>query len=117
LGMLGSLWDEAERAITEATAIVFVGYRFPQSDMFAKRRLLLPLASKQQGATHLRIHIVLGEPGKDTARLAHMTGEMCRRAGRDNSALSDVRALMKYTVTVHPLFTEDFFAVYAEDLL
>lgn len=66
VGLAGRLfkrhWERAEEPLKTANTIVFVGYRFPESDNEAKRRLLGAIA--QNRSHELSVHIVLG-PKRD----------------------------------------------------
>lgn len=89
------VWQYALERLADADSIVFVGYRFPQSDNLAKSEILAVLRQNSRA----RIHSVLGPASKDSARL---TG-MLRLVGR--------------TLEVHEMYTEDFFAAFQRELL
>ena len=91
-GPLKDIWDKAIRRIRDAHAIVFVGYRFPESDNYAKRRLLDAIWENRSA----KVHIVLGpESDRDVSRL---TG-MLEWAGVKQP-------------TVHHMYCQDFFGVF-----
>lgn len=54
---LSALWGYAQDALAGADRIVFLGYRFPESDAQAKSRLLAAIGSNEKP---LDVHIVLG---------------------------------------------------------
>lgn len=64
---LKSLWDAAKSAIENASAIVIVGYRFPETDNFAKKFLVEAI----RGASGKAVFIVLGD-SPDVVRLEHL---------------------------------------------
>lgn len=56
--ILSSLWVEAEKELSKADVVVFVGYRFPLTDAEARIRLMEALTKNT--LTNLRFYIVLG---------------------------------------------------------
>lgn len=58
-GLLAPLWDLACKRIRAADVIVFVGYRFPETDNEAKQRLLDAIRSRDSDRP-LTAHLVLG---------------------------------------------------------
>lgn len=116
-GWFAELWDIAARAIEDADAVVFIGYRFPPSDSHARQRLLTALSRNSR--PYLAVHTVLGLGSPDTPRLTQLLrfalserepqpfGE---RPSRDNT-------LRRYTLANHPLFGEDFLSVFPENWL
>jgi hypothetical protein len=91
-GLLKCIWDPAMAAIEAADAIIFVGYRFPETDNMAKRRLIDALKKNPNAM----VHIVLGANNPDMPRLRGMI-EWTRSKDR---------------VRVHEMGTEDFLAVF-----
>lgn len=65
---LKPLWNAAAEAIKEAYAIVFVGYRFPETDNYAKHFLIEAIRSRRQKGP---VFIVLGD-SPDIPRLRRM---------------------------------------------
>src|SRR6185436_12056901 len=57
-GKFGALWREAESAVESAESIVFLGYRFPESDAEARRRILSCIVNNRTQELH--VHTVLG---------------------------------------------------------
>jgi hypothetical protein len=96
-GLLKELWDRAMKAIEEATSVVFVGYRFPETDNMAKRCLLDALKKNPK----VLAHVVLGTNNPDRPRLVGM--------------IDWTRNRYENPVRVHELWAEDFFAVFERD--
>ncbi len=84
-GRLGELWTMAEAVLKNATAVVFVGYRFPPSDASSRRRLFMGLIQNEQ--PYLALHTVLGPDKSDpaTARIRSLLLHSARQAGRNLS--------------------------------
>ena len=101
---LASLWEIACSALREADRIVFIGYRFPETDALARERLLGAIAQNkgEPGPAILKVEMVLGPDRnhKDVVRLAEMLRVVADR-GRPAQSLVDV----------HPLFAEDYFSI------
>ena len=116
---LSQLWDHAEWALNAADAIVFLGYRFPETDAHARERLLGAIKANQGSSARmlLPIHIVLGSsPGSDrhAARLSAMLEFACLAAGRTN--VTGLRAnaynsIPLFRISSHPMFAQDFLSV------
>ncbi|HEU4635746.1 MAG TPA: hypothetical protein VFS41_06165 [Edaphobacter sp.] len=100
-GHLKGIWDEALTRLASAKAVVFVGYRFPETDNMAKRALLGALKAQ----TDSSLHIVLGPNSPDAARLRRML-EWTRPARKDISVITD-----------HQMFAQDFMAVFDRQVL
>ncbi len=90
------LWEAAEEAICNADVLVFVGYRFPETDNYVKSRLLGALRDNK--TSDLRAHIVLG-PDKSDLALQRLYGllEWARPHLRVSS-----------WIRVQPLWSQDF---------
>jgi hypothetical protein len=108
---LRGLWVAAEKAIREADAVVFVGYRFPPSDSMAQERLLAALGGSD--STYLAIHTVLG-PGvdqPDSARLRDLllraTRVKRRKVTPPNQDLNNW-ADKGFNLVLHPQWAQDF---------
>lgn len=97
-GLLKDTWDKAMAAVREAGAVVFVGYRFPETDNMAKRRLIDALKANHEGVPH----IVLGANNQDMPRLKGMIEWTGNRQKPRN--VNPVR--------VHELWAQDFLAVF-----
>jgi hypothetical protein len=93
-GLLKDTWDGAMAAISDADAVVFCGYRFPETDNMAKRCLFDALRAKPTS----KVHIVLGTGNPDRPRLEGLIA--WTRMGHGNPA------------RVHELWAQDFFAVF-----
>ena len=115
-GVLEPLWNEAGRALDDADAVVFVGYRIPPTDAQTRKWLIDKLRSarknwaerkrKESPLTAHRvafpIHTVLGD---DTNH-------------RDSRRLQGIlKAIGGIDVQQHPMFAEDFLAVFERGAL
>lgn len=101
-GLLKPLWDRAIEAIHRAGAVVFVGYRFPETDNLAKRAILDALRGNKNAA----VHIVLGANNPDIHRLEGMIAWTRYRPG-----------LKAKHIRVHQMYAQDFFAVFESQYL
>jgi hypothetical protein len=88
------LWLKAEERLRQAHAVVFMGYRFPETDAEARTRLLTSLSEAQSPVRH----VVLGPDVKspEVRRLESLL------------AWTDKEAAYR----VHPLYTQDFMSVF-----
>lgn len=86
------LWKLAERRLQQATAVFFVGYRFPPTDSTARRRILRAIPSSGCG-----LNIVLGpaDPHGDVARLCGLLKFQAPN----------------HSATVHRMWAQDFLGV------
>jgi hypothetical protein len=115
VGVLNRLWFLAKEELQAATTVIFIGYRFPQSDSWSRRELIEALG--ENGNPYLELHTVLGsntsEP--DTVRLKALLSEALVRRDRIPAA-SGIDPLNgppnHYVLRVHPMWTEDFLDVY-----
>jgi hypothetical protein len=108
------VWDTARKAIQQASAVVFVGYRFPPSDAESRTFILDALAANK--CENLDLHVVLGSPSFDTDRLRHLLEFACKKADREHvSRQTGSRGV--YSVQVHPLWGQDFLSVWSRALL
>ena len=105
------LWTEAKKRLKVADAIVFVGYRFPETDAHAREELLGAIRENHAddgGSHHLSLHIVLGHPGRDSIRLEALlrfaAGAHRQEGGPSNPGLT-------FDLNTYPLFAQDFFTV------
>lgn len=98
-GILKDVWDRAMGAIRNADSIVFVGYRFPETDNVAKQELADALRNNPKA----RVHVVLGAGSADLPCLVGMIGWT-----RDDNA---------NPVHVHQMKCQDFFAVFERNKL
>jgi hypothetical protein len=113
-GSFQELWELAEDRIAEADVVVFVGYRFPETDNEAKRRILNTLRDRRN-ENPLTVRIVLGPQPKDAPRLQGMLewalSARHRLGGEDTSGRQEAR------IIVEPMGTEDFLAVFERERL
>jgi hypothetical protein len=114
---LGELWTWAEAVLKNATAVVFIGYRFPPSDASSRRRLFMALVQNDQ--PYLALHTVLGPNTSDpaTARIRSLLQHAARQAGREEATRREGSDYQRspprhYTLDVHPLWGEDFMDVF-----
>lgn len=99
-GVFAELWDLAEAALQQADVIVFIGYRFPPSDSYARDRLLGAIGRNTSG--NLRVHAVLGPPSEATSRLETLVkAELSRRPAPLNKTTPQ-------HYRDHKLYGEDF---------
>jgi hypothetical protein len=119
------LWSVAQKRIRSADVLVFVGYRFPETDAFAKRRLL---TSVRDGDSHEGVvRTVLGpERDRDVIRLeGMMRWALRKRAGPRGVILGDKEArelfnerqLRRPTIIPEPMWAEDYLAVFDRNML
>jgi hypothetical protein len=104
-----SIWKLACEALETADAIVFVGFRFPETDAYARERLLGAIR-KNKSERALTIRIVLGKPGPDSERMAALLEATCATRGR----ASGTNTLRWQTPLVLPLYGQDFFTAISE---
>jgi hypothetical protein len=111
------LWRQAEFAIKHAEAIIFLGYRFPETDGDARRRILTAIRSNDR--QHLRVHVVLGPDinSPDAIRMRRLL-EICTRgrarlAGPRGHEIFPSHSSIE--INPEPLLAQDFLALYAED--
>lgn len=92
---IGSLWRAALEATKNAGRIVFLGYRFPVTDAFARVQFLNAIKFAAKGQRLKRVEIVLGpdERHPDVARMQRLLSFALGHA---------------LVPTVHPLYVEDF---------
>jgi hypothetical protein len=113
-GVFRKYWEEALDSLKSASAIVFIGYRFPPTDAEARERLLDAIRNNPN--QYLPIHTVLGPK---TA-----SDDSCRLHGLLEHALSSKRRVVPpdliadnlaprlcYTIHQQPLWAEDFLSV------
>jgi hypothetical protein len=118
------LWRLARKALTEADAVVFVGYRFPPTDADAREQLLKAIGDNgspdnEKRPKQLSLHVVLGKSPDDADRLASLLHFVCRKdrdeARANTSRHHETGREYRFTVDVHPLYAQDFFTVARRD--
>jgi hypothetical protein len=110
-GALRKLWQAAKDALRVADAIVFVGFRFPETDAFAREELLGSIAENVPTAAlnTIRVHTVLGlDRPSDSSRLVSLL-DFAARKRRD--ACQNLGGDRGFVITRHPLYAQDFFSV------
>jgi hypothetical protein len=97
---LDGLWESAIEAIRNAARIVFVGYRFPQTDAYARVEFLHAILFAAKAANLKSVEIVLGPDlgDKDVARMKQLLGYA-------------LREYEKIVPKVLPLYAEDFLSL------
>ncbi len=106
------VWTLAENAIREAQVVVFLGYRFPQGDADARRRIPAAIAANRQ--SRLLLMPVLGpnlasDDVRRTIELLRSVVQVSRAEGWFESTASKT-----YKIWPRPLWAEDFLALYGE---
>ena len=97
--LFDGLWGEAEYELANADAIIFVGYRFPETDAEARSRILGAIKKNRKRP---RLHTVLGKDtsNPDTRRLV----ALLKMTGHDN-------------VEPWPMFAQDFLDQFEREML
>jgi hypothetical protein len=109
---LSALWDAAKTEVETATAIVFIGYRFPPSDSEARSRVLQGLVENKAGV--LCVHVVLGPNTSNEAstRMRWLLVDAARRGDRREAPPAvQVGGVYQYrtlTFVQPPAWAEDF---------
>lgn len=114
------LWDRAEAAIKNADVIIFVGYRFPESDAVAKQRILGAIRADNHRIT---VRLVLG-PQRDqhVQRVEGMLKwalggrTVCDTKGAE--AYKNTARHSTFACIIHePMWAEDFLTVFEPNRL
>jgi hypothetical protein len=109
---LAPLWTAATNAISDAHSIVFMGYRFPPTDIEALSRLTDAIPGMER-SDFLSLHTVLGPARNDaTERLAEVLEYKTRAKGRTGDVGN-----WGHKVAVHRLYTQDFMTVFTRSEL
>lgn len=114
---LEGLWQGAENELRQANAIVFVGYRFPETDSISRQCLLAAIGGNRQPI--ICLHTVLGSNTSEPAprRLRGMLGHSLRLQSHLPLARPFKGSISApqtyYTLDLHPLFAQDFLDLYA----
>jgi hypothetical protein len=109
---LQGLWDGAMAQLRQADSIVFVGYRFPETDAISRQQLLGAIGANRQRV--LCLHTVLGASTAKPApqRLKGMLGHALRLQNRvvlQRPFGGDISGVQPcYTLDLHPLYAQDF---------
>jgi hypothetical protein len=106
------LWTRARSALAKAEAVVFVGYRFPQTDADARRSLLIDGIGANNSVPHLALHTVLGPNtnSADSLRLATLLKYALRYTGRQAQpfAAHPNPGHKTYTLRMQPAYSQDY---------
>jgi hypothetical protein len=115
------LWTRAGQELSTADAIVFIGYRFPETDAHARGELLQKIGANTVDAGTgerklLPIHVVLGnstDSERHSARLSSLLEFVCRAAGRVTTSAGGAPTVScpYFSISRHPLFAQDFLSV------
>src|SRR5260370_32211032 len=105
------IWNLACDALKAAHAIVFVGFRFPETDAYALERLLGAIEENHPPpiTPALRLHVVLGEAGRHAKRLC----ALLERVGETRDGW--LRYSTSSAVTNHPVVGHGFFATFSRN--
>ena len=117
---LENIWRAAMTKLRSAEVVVFMGYRFPPSDSFARTSILAAL--QQNESVHLRIHTVLGPDVRheNTVRLVSMLTHILQGKGRieqEPQLPRDGTQLRTYAIVPQPLYVEDFLSIFHPRML
>jgi hypothetical protein len=106
-------WRLALAALKTAEAVVFLGYRFPETDADARAKILGALAGSTE--SHISVHVSLGPDinARDPMRVRMLLTSVFGRRREDDRRDSG-RHENSYSLTVHPLFAEDFLCLYTQ---
>jgi hypothetical protein len=93
-----ALWNGACGALIQAARVAFVGYRFPDTDAYARKRLLQAIGKSCEADNLRSVHTVLGpnvdkDPSSRLIRLLTAASGHC-------------------PVTAFPFYCEEFFTLY-----
>lgn len=112
------IWTKALDALKRAEVVVFVGYRFPPSDAESRGKLLAALRDNVSGKG-VRVHTVLGpNTGEgDTIRLRELLRSSLSEKLVEQTDTREVPKNGHFQVIVHPLYAEDFFTVFHDNML
>ena len=97
-GEIRLLWKVARDAVQSASRIVFIGYRFPQTDAQSRVEILKAIQEASANGNLLKVWIVLGPDEKhpDVARMLKLLRFVCPE---------------RVEVSVLPLYGEDFLSM------
>jgi hypothetical protein len=106
-----SIWGLAKDALKQADAVVFIGFRFPETDADARAELLGAIRENNAGIPghHLSLHVVLGLPSPQSERLEALLRFACSERHESTQPFPGEKG--RYLLTAHPLFGQDFLAV------
>lgn len=112
---LDALWVEAELSAREASDIVFIGYRFPQSDAYSRKAVLDWIRANDD--LNCRVHVVLG-PDVSHPDIQRMSSLLTMAAGVPRALVrgKDLIPTKGRQVILHSLWGEDFLSHAANHL-
>lgn len=106
-GPLHALWKEAAKAVIDADAIAFIGYRFPPTDALSREKLMGWIRTNVQNrarrglGARLRVHTVLGD-NVNSSHSRRLVGLLEAVGGQDGAGQPRIE------VRSWPMFAEDF---------
>jgi hypothetical protein len=110
---INKMWHAAREAVMRAAtkAVVFIGYRFPPTDAFARDWLLMSLT--QAKGPDLAVHAVLGPTVKsdETRRLEHLLRYALHRGGRSIDRVLSAKGEERAQLRVHPMYGQDYLSL------
>lgn len=105
-------WDNARFALTEADAVVFLGYRFPQTDSQGRDAIISSIRGNRR--EYISIHTVLGPNNLDADRVAGLVRYAALGSGK-NKAIQSRREKPaprgQYALLKQPMYVEDFLTI------
>lgn len=106
----------AKDALRQADAVVFIGFRFPETDSDAREEILGAIRENKRvhGAHHLSLHVVLGLPSPQSQRLEALLRFVCGER-HDMAEPNFNDEAHTFRVQLHPLFAQDFLAISSRD--
>jgi len=112
-------WGLAKAAITQAGAVVFIGYRFPPSDSLAREALLTALSVPREVRALRTIHTILGPSvqSESSARLGGLISGMLDGAGWRTMTSPSSGDAPRYRLQQLPLYGQDFMSVFSRQQL
>lgn len=112
-GPLAPLWGLARESLKAADGVVFIGFRFPETDAKA-RQLVVDSLGDRGGPDRRTIHVVLGPRSPDSERVVNILQLACRNGGR---VVNDERESRHAIVWDSKLYAEDYLSVASRVLL
>lgn len=120
-GYLKPFWDKAKIALEQARAVVFVGYRFPPSDAWAREQILTSMC-KGYGGPGKSVYTVLGPDVRsvESSRLGGLIEGTFTHSGwrrYDGTQPDQDPAHGCFSVRQLPLFAQDFMSIFSREYL
>jgi hypothetical protein len=112
---LKRLWNRAISAVKAADSIVFLGYRFPESDAYSRRTFVRAIADTSNTADRVAAWIALGPNSKNAPRTAEILRYAYQRTGRTEAPSN--KTSQTFRVGVLPFYVQDLMSVVNRDQL